>query len=187
MKASSLAAFLALSSVAILPACSMFGGGSGGGGVGGRQASTAAPASQSYAANPNYNSTPQTSNREMSPDMVRKVQQNLSQAGLYKARVDGVWGPQTEAAVRDYQQQHNINATGELDQQTLDAMNLGTNNNQNNAANQTNQNGGQQQQSASYNPPPNNNSGQANYNPPPPNNTTGQNSNNNGSNTNTTH
>jgi peptidoglycan hydrolase-like protein with peptidoglycan-binding domain len=185
MKASSLAAFLALSGVAILPACSMFGGGGSGGGVGGRQVSTAAPTSPSYASSPNYNSTQQTAGNEMSPDMIRKVQQNLNQAGLYKARVDGVWGPQTEAAVRDYQQQHNFNATGELDQQTLDAMNLGTNNN--NQSNAATQNGGQQQQSTNYNPPPNNNSGQANYNPPPPNNTTGQNNNNNGSNTNSTH
>ena len=182
MKASSLAAFLALSSVAVLPACSMFGGGSRGG-VGGHQASTAAPSSQSYAATPNYNSPQQTANSEMSPDMIRKVQQNLKQAGLYKARVDGVWGPQTEAAVRDYQQQHNMNASGQLDEQTLDAMNLGTNNtNQSNAANQNNPNGSQQQ-STNYNPQSSSNNGQANYNPPPPN-TTDQ-TNNNGSNTNT--
>jgi peptidoglycan hydrolase-like protein with peptidoglycan-binding domain len=185
MKASSLAAFLALSGVAVLPACSMFGGGGNGGGAGGRQASTATTTSPSYAAAPNYNSTQQLANSEMSPDMIRKVQQNLKDAGLYKARVDGVWGPQTQAAVRDFQQQHNINATGELDQPTLDAMNLATNSNQSNAANQNNQNGGQQQ-SASYNPQPNSNNGQANYNPPPPNNN-GQTNNGTNDNPNTTH
>jgi peptidoglycan hydrolase-like protein with peptidoglycan-binding domain len=121
-------------------------------------------------------------NSEMSPDMIRKVQQNLKQTGLYKSRVDGVRGPQTEAALRDFQQQHNINASGQLDEQTLDAMNIGNNTNQSNAANQNNQNGAQQ--SANYNPPPSNNNSQANYNPPPPN--TADQTNNNG-NTNTTH
>jgi peptidoglycan hydrolase-like protein with peptidoglycan-binding domain len=188
MKARSLATFLALSGVAVLPACSMFGG---------PQAHTAAATSPSSAATtPNYNagqaSATGTQTSELSPDMIRKVQQNLRQAGLYKGRVDGVWGPRTEAAVRDYQQQHNLNASGQLDQQTLDAMNLGTNNNPNNAANQNNANAGQQQPAnQSYgtnNPAPNSNNGQANYNPPPPNNPNDQNNNNtnNGNNTPTT-
>jgi peptidoglycan hydrolase-like protein with peptidoglycan-binding domain len=192
MKTSNLAAILALSSVAVLPACSMFGGGGGG-----HQASTAAPATQSYAATPNYNSsqagTSGTQTGELSPSMIRKVQQNLKQAGLYNARVDGVWGPQTEAAVRDYQQQHNMNATGELDQQTLDAMNLGTSNtNQSSATNPNNGNNGQQPASQRYGSnynAPSSSSGQANYNPPPPsntsNNTTDQT--NGGGNTGTTH
>ena len=117
MKASQLATFLALTGVAVLPACSMFGGS----GNSGRQASSTTTSHPSYAAAPNYNSTQQVASSEISPDMIRKVQQNLKQAGLYKGRVDGVWGPQTGAAVRDYQQQHNINATGELDQPTLEA------------------------------------------------------------------
>jgi hypothetical protein len=54
--------------------------------------------------------------------------------------------------VRGYQQQHNLNATGQLDQDTLAAMNLGG---QNNAAQPPNQRYG-----SNYNPPP-----------PPPNNT----------------
>jgi peptidoglycan hydrolase-like protein with peptidoglycan-binding domain len=181
MKASNLAALLAVSSLAVLPACSMFGGGS-------HQASTAAPA---YAATPSNNTTQASTsagrNAELSPNMIRDVQQNLKQAGLYNARVDGVWGPRTQAAVRDYQQQHNMNATGELDQQTLDAMNLGTNTgNQNNATNQGNDNGAQPSNQANYNPPPNPNNGQANYNPPPPNNPNDQ-TNNTDNTTNTTH
>jgi peptidoglycan hydrolase-like protein with peptidoglycan-binding domain len=181
MKASSLATFLALSSVAVLPACSMFGGGSGTTGGGGRQASATTPSSPTYTATPNYNTAPGAAGTELSPNMIRKVQQNLKQTGLYKARVDGVWGPQTVAAVRDYQQQHNLNASGELDEPTLDAMNLGTSNtNQSNAAGQPNH------QSANYNPPPQNNNGQTNYNPPAPNNAPDQTNNNNtGTNTNT--
>jgi peptidoglycan hydrolase-like protein with peptidoglycan-binding domain len=56
------------------------------------------------------------------------VQQTLKQDGMYHSRVDGVWGPASQAALRDYQQQHNMNATGQLDQQTLASLNLGNNN-----------------------------------------------------------
>jgi peptidoglycan hydrolase-like protein with peptidoglycan-binding domain len=147
--------------------------------VGGRQASGPATTSRSYAAAPNYNSPAQSAsgwqNGELSPNMIRQVQQNLTQAGLYKGRADGVWGPQTEAAVRDYQQQHNLNATGQLDQPTLSAMNLGTNTNQ--SYNQNSGANGQQpanqRYGSNYNPPPSSNT-QPNYNPPPPNNPTDQ-------------
>ena len=63
----------------------------------------------------------------MTPDTVRQVQQTLQQQGLYKSRVDGVWGPGTQAAVRTYQQQHNMNATGQLDQDTLASLSGGGN------------------------------------------------------------
>ena len=165
MKASNLATLLALSSVAILPACSMFGSSS-------RQPAASATTSRSYAATPNYNTSAQSpsgwQNGQLSPDMIRQVQQNLSQAGDYKGRADGVWGPQTEAAVRDYQQQHNLNATGQLDQPTLSAMNLGTNTNQSYNQNDTSgQQPASQRYGSNYNPP--NANTQPNYNPPPPN------------------
>ncbi len=165
MKARNLAVFLALSSVAVLPACSMFGGN--------RQAGNSGTASRNYAAAPNYNASAQSTsgwqNGQLSPDLVRQVQQNLTQAGVYKGRADGVWGPQTEAALRDYQQQHNLNATGQLDQPTLSAMNLGTNTNQSyNQNNDTNGQPASQRYGSNYNPPANTNT-QPNYNPPPPN------------------
>jgi peptidoglycan hydrolase-like protein with peptidoglycan-binding domain len=144
IKTRNLAALLALSSVAVLPACSWFDGGS-------RSSRVGSP-TRSYAATPNYNATPQAQTTELTPDMIRNVQQTLQQDGSYHGRVDGVWGPSTQAAVRGYQQQHNLNATGQLDQDTLAAMNLGG---QNNAAQPPNQRYG-----SNYNPPP----------PPPPNN-----------------
>jgi peptidoglycan hydrolase-like protein with peptidoglycan-binding domain len=97
------AALLALSSIAALPACSTFGGNSSG-----QQRS--ASVSQSPA---------------VSPAMVQQVQTRLQQAGNYSGRIDGLWGPETEAAVRSYQQQHNLNATGQLDSDTLASLNLG--------------------------------------------------------------
>jgi peptidoglycan hydrolase-like protein with peptidoglycan-binding domain len=97
------AALLALSSIAALPACSMFGGNN-------SSQQRSASASQSPA---------------VSPAMVQQVQTRLQQAGTYSGRIDGLWGPETEAAVRSYQQQHNLNATGQLDSDTLASLNLG--------------------------------------------------------------
>ncbi len=103
------AALLALSSVAVLPACSMFGG-----------SSNSSPESRtSY-------SSPQSP--ALSQNMIRQVQSRLQQAGTYSGRIDGLWGPATEAAVLGYQKQHNLNATGQLDNNTLASLNLGSTN-----------------------------------------------------------
>jgi peptidoglycan hydrolase-like protein with peptidoglycan-binding domain len=147
IKIRNFAALLALSGIAVLPACSMFGGDSG------SRSSRASSPGQSYAAAPNYNSTSQSA-PELTPDMIRNVQQALQQDGKYQGRVDGVWGPGTQAAVRTYQQQHNMNATGQLDQDTLAAMKLGT------GSNNAQQQPGSERYSNSgpnYSPPPNDN------------------------------
>ena len=107
IKFRNVAALLALSSVAALPACSMFGGGS-----------NSSQSSSASAARP----------PALSQDMVQQVQTRLQQAGDYNGSIDGLWGPATEAGVRSYQQQHNLNATGQLDNDTLASLNLrGTN------------------------------------------------------------
>jgi peptidoglycan hydrolase-like protein with peptidoglycan-binding domain len=107
IKFRNVAALLVFSSVATLPACSMFGGGS-----------NSSQASSASAARP----------PALSQDMVQQVQTRLQQAGTYNGSIDGLWGPATEAGVRSYQQQHNLNATGQLDNDTLASLNLrGTN------------------------------------------------------------
>ncbi len=93
---------LALSSVATLAACSSY--------------NNNPPSRISYA-------SPQPAG--LSPDMIQQVQARLQQSGNYNGRIDGVWGPATEGAVRGYQQQHNMNATGQLDGDTLASLNLG--------------------------------------------------------------
>jgi peptidoglycan hydrolase-like protein with peptidoglycan-binding domain len=158
-KTRTLAALLALSSVAALPACSMFGGN----GSSSRESSRAP--SPGYAAAPNYNAAPAPPSQaaqsaELTPDTIRSVQQTLAQGGMYRGRVDGVWGPGTQAGVRSFQQQHNIDATGQLDQATLAAMNVtGT---QGSASDS--------RRYGSNSAPPTNaapDSGAPNYNPPP--------------------
>jgi peptidoglycan hydrolase-like protein with peptidoglycan-binding domain len=158
IKIRKVAALLALSGVAVLPACSMFGGGDS------SRSSRARYSSQGYAAAPNYNTTsqmaPAAQAPELTPDMIRNVQQPLQQDGTYRGRVDGVWGPGTQTAVRTYQQQHNMNATGQLDQDTLAAMNLGAA--PNNAQQPSSQRYGNNS-APNYNPPPN-----GSANPPNP-------------------
>lgn len=134
IKVRNLGLLLALSSVALLPACSMFGGGS-------DQSSSAAARSQAYAPPPPAAAANQqaAADTPVTPDTIRQVQQALQQQGMYHARVDGVWGPATEGAVRSYQQKNNLNASGQLDPQTLASLNLG-NNNQNYGSNNNNSN-----------------------------------------------
>jgi peptidoglycan hydrolase-like protein with peptidoglycan-binding domain len=96
------AALLAISSVAAVSACSSYG--------------DSQPSRVSYA-------SPQPP--ALSQDMIVQVQSRLQQAGKYHGRIDGQWGPATEAAVRSYQQQHNLNPTGQLDGNTLAALNWG--------------------------------------------------------------
>jgi hypothetical protein len=49
---------------------------------------------------------------------VRSAQQALRERGLDPGPIDGVMGPRTSAAIRDFQQQENLNVTGQLDAET---------------------------------------------------------------------
>jgi peptidoglycan hydrolase-like protein with peptidoglycan-binding domain len=137
------ATLLALCSIAVLPACSMFGGNNR------SQTRRSTYPTQNYAAT--------QSSPELSQDMIQRVQGRMQQQGMYRGNVDGVWGPGTESAVRSYQQQHNLNATGRLDADTLASLNLGPNQNYGNAQPQPND-----QRYGSNNPPPPDNSNQPN-------------------------
>ena len=145
INARNVATMVALCSIAALPACSMFGGGD--------NNSLASRTYPSYASSqPGYGQSyamPQTP--ELTPDMTRQVQQKLQQDSLYRGQIDGVWGPGTEAALRTYQQQHNLNATGKIDADTLASLNVGAGQNYSNA--QTPQ---EQRYGSNYNPPPGN-------------------------------
>jgi peptidoglycan hydrolase-like protein with peptidoglycan-binding domain len=58
----------------------------------------------------------------LSQDEIRKIQNELNNAGFDPKGVDGVWGPDTRAALQDYQQQQNLPGNGELNQPTLSAL-----------------------------------------------------------------
>jgi hypothetical protein len=62
--------------------------------------------------------------RAASEKLVRNVQQTLQDKGVDAGPVDGIWGPKTSAGVRQFQQQQKLQATGQLNAQTLDALGI---------------------------------------------------------------
>lgn len=55
-------------------------------------------------------------------DTLRLAQQKLIDKGILRGKADGVYGSQTEAALREFQTQNGLPETGHLDQETLDAL-----------------------------------------------------------------
>jgi surface antigen len=71
----------------------------------------------------------------IAPDTVFKVQQKLHDQGFYvRDNIDGRWGPKTSTAVQNFQQAKGLQATGQLDQPTLAALDLAPSNQQAQAA-----------------------------------------------------
>ncbi len=62
-----------------------------------------------------------------SPEHVRDVQQALSQKGFNPGEIDGVWGNRTISAVREFQKQQGLDATGSLNPQTTSALGIDEN------------------------------------------------------------
>jgi len=58
------------------------------------------------------------------PTQVREAQRKLNDMGFRAGQVDGVWGPQTQAALRNFQQSKGLETTGRLNQQTMKALGL---------------------------------------------------------------
>jgi peptidoglycan hydrolase-like protein with peptidoglycan-binding domain len=63
----------------------------------------------------------QGAQQSMSQETVKQVQQKLSAAG-HQIEVDGIMGPKTQAALKEYQQKQGMQATGQLNQETLAAL-----------------------------------------------------------------
>lgn len=58
----------------------------------------------------------------LSEPFVRQIQMRLRAQGMYEGKPSGSWDEETAKAVQDFQQEHNIQATGQLDGQTLVAL-----------------------------------------------------------------
>lgn len=68
---------------------------------------------------------PLQSGGALSDDTVFKVQQRLRELGFYvRDNIDGQWGPNTSTAVKNFQRSKGMNPTGQLDIQTLSALDL---------------------------------------------------------------
>ena len=58
----------------------------------------------------------------VSPGMIRTIQQNLDRRGYTVGKVDGLWGPRTRSALMAFQRDQNLHASGRIDQPTLAAL-----------------------------------------------------------------
>jgi peptidoglycan hydrolase-like protein with peptidoglycan-binding domain len=58
----------------------------------------------------------------VSPDTVKHIQSNLQAQNLYTGPIDGIVGPKTHAALRQYQQQQGLTPTGQIDTTTLQRL-----------------------------------------------------------------
>jgi hypothetical protein len=68
---------------------------------------------------------PSISPQLLGTSQIRDIQQALEARGAHAMRVDGQWGPDVEAAIRNFQKSENlISQNGELDPLTLMALGL---------------------------------------------------------------
>ncbi|RMG53820.1 MAG: BON domain-containing protein [Acidobacteria bacterium] len=54
-----------------------------------------------------------------SRDLVKKIQRKLAQQGYYGGAIDGIIGPQTREALRNFQRAHRLPVTGHIDEATI--------------------------------------------------------------------
>lgn len=59
-----------------------------------------------------------------SPEMLRRAQRLLRELGYYDGAIDGLYGPRTHRALRDYQLDHGLPVTGRLDEATARRLGL---------------------------------------------------------------
>jgi len=65
-----------------------------------------------------------TTSRIHSQAAIRAVQEKLNAEGYNVGKADGIWGPRSAAALRKYQQDKGLKATGRLDQETAKGLEL---------------------------------------------------------------
>jgi|SRR5215475_16024017 peptidoglycan hydrolase-like protein with peptidoglycan-binding domain len=93
-------------------------------GVGNAQSSSA-PSSTlppSSTQSPSPSTMSQTSAKHTQSE-IRQAQEQLKSAGVFKGKVDGEMGAETKQAISQFQQQKGLDPTGDLDAQTLAALN----------------------------------------------------------------
>jgi hypothetical protein len=57
-------------------------------------------------------------------EQVKRVQALLEEANMYTGDIDGIFGPNTASALRQYQTKHGLPVTGELDEATRKALSI---------------------------------------------------------------
>ena len=60
----------------------------------------------------------------LSPQELRAVQDRLHQAGAYNGAIDGMWGQDSEQALQQFQQTHQLQVTGQMNAATATMLGL---------------------------------------------------------------
>lgn len=60
----------------------------------------------------------------VSSQLVRSVQDTLQAKGIDAGPIDGIWGPRTHQALREFQDRQGLDTTGQLNAQTLAALDI---------------------------------------------------------------
>jgi peptidoglycan hydrolase-like protein with peptidoglycan-binding domain len=68
--------------------------------------------------------SPLTYAQPLSQAGIMAVQQRLKQNGAYAGKTDGVWGPDSAAALEQFQRAHGLQVTGQLNQGTVATLGL---------------------------------------------------------------
>ena len=68
--------------------------------------------------------SPLTYAQPLSQAGIMAVQQRLKQNGAYAGQTDGVWGPDSAAALEQFQRAHGLQVTGQLNQGTVATLGL---------------------------------------------------------------
>ena len=66
----------------------------------------------------------QEMHQQLSSEQIREAQEKLQQAGHSPGPINGIWGPQTQTAVKEFQREKNLQVTGQLDQQTIQELGI---------------------------------------------------------------
>jgi peptidoglycan hydrolase-like protein with peptidoglycan-binding domain len=64
----------------------------------------------------------QQGKQQTDQDQVRQAQQRLKDLGFYEGSIDGIYGPETEAALREYQARQGLQVSGALTKETHQAL-----------------------------------------------------------------
>jgi peptidoglycan hydrolase-like protein with peptidoglycan-binding domain len=77
-----------------------------------------------YDYSPAYSTSGPSYNSNTGNSTLAQVQQDLAQQGYYKGAVDGVMGPETQAAISSYQQANGLAVTGTVDDDVMKSLGL---------------------------------------------------------------
>ncbi len=65
-----------------------------------------------------------TYTQPLAPPAVQAIQEHLHRLGAYGGRADGLWGPDSQAALERFQQSHGLQVTGQLNPATVATLGL---------------------------------------------------------------